>query len=179
MSGPQVFLNIIPRETTLKTKMIGDSAFSDQSHAYKFQVQEDVLGYPISTGSWFILPESNIAANIVLKPQVGSFYDIIKRFGKFSITESEAPAKADEEPADQPADEEPAAAKEKEEVQGGGGGGEGGGGGQEEGGQEEGGQGGQEGGGGDIKGDGEQMGGDPDEPAADEPEKEEAAEGGQ
>ena len=174
MSGPQVFLNIIPRETTLKTKMIGDSAFSDQSHAYKFQVQEDVLGYPISTGSWFILPESNIAANIVLKPQVGSFYDIIKRFGKFSITESEAPAKADEEPAD-----EPAAAKEKEEVQGGGGGGEGGGGGQEEGGQEEGGQGGQEGGGGDIKGDGEQMGGDPDEPAADEPEKEEAAEGGQ
>ena len=178
MSGPQVFLNIIPRETTLKTKMIGDSAFSDQSHAYKFQVQEDVLGYPISTGSWFILPESNIAANIVLKPQVGSFYDIIKRFGKFSITESEAPAKADEEPADEPADEEPAAAKEKEEVQGGGGG-EGGGGGQEEGGQEEGGQGGQEGGGGDIKGDGEQMGGDPDEPAADEPEKEEAAEGGQ
>ena len=159
MSGPQVFLNIIPRDTTLKTKMIGDSAFSDQSHAYKFQVQEDVLGYPISTGSWFILPESNIAANIVLKPEVGSLYDITKKFGKFSITESEVPAKAAEEAGEK---------QEKEDAQGVQGADVQGDDQEKEGGDEEGGD--------ELKGEGEQMGGDPDEP--EEPGKEDEPEAG-
>ena len=174
MSGPQVFLNIIPRDTTLKTKMIGDSAFSDKSHAYKFQVQEDVLGYPISTGSWFILPESNIAANIVIKPEVGSLYDITKKFGKFSIAESEVPAKPADEPGGKEEKEEKEGVQgkdvqgddqEKEGVQG-----------EDVQGDDQEKEGGDEEGGDELKGEGEQMGGDPGEP--EEPGKEDEAEDG-